>query len=92
MTLTTTVVNKYREPFDVYCGRPSVFGNPFAIGRDGSREQVIEKYRHYFYFKLNSVPGFKAQVLRLQGKRLGCYCKPQACHCDVIAEYLNNLP
>ncbi len=29
----------------VYIGRPSVLGNPFKIGTDGSRERVIEKYR-----------------------------------------------
>ena len=29
----------------VYVGRPSKWGNPFAIGRDGSRDEVIAKYR-----------------------------------------------
>lgn len=32
-------------PGRVYIGRPSKWGNPFVIGRDGSREEVIEKYR-----------------------------------------------
>ncbi len=92
MNQQTTIVNKYREPFDIYIGRPSLFGNPYRIGPDGSREDVIQKYREYFYHRLETDPVFKRDVLNLRGKRLGCYCKPQACHGDVIAEYLNNLP
>lgn len=51
----TTVVNirkkkgKKSSFYDVYCGRGSLFGNPFKIGRDGDRKQVIQKFREYFY-------------------------------------------
>ncbi|PIW12451.1 MAG: hypothetical protein COW35_01440, partial [Candidatus Infernicultor aquiphilus] len=31
--------------YDVYIGRPSKWGNPFTIGKDGTRSEVIEKYR-----------------------------------------------
>ena len=41
-TRTTKVVHCKRAPFDIYIGRPSKWGNPFVIGRDGNREQVIE--------------------------------------------------
>jgi len=41
------VVNKYKEPYTVYIGRPSIFGNPFQIGKDGTREEVIGKYATY---------------------------------------------
>jgi hypothetical protein len=34
---------------------------------------------------------FKRRIHELKGKTLGCFCKPEACHGDVIAEYLNNL-
>ena len=37
----TRVVNCKKEPYDVYIGRPSKWGNPFKIGRDGSRQEVI---------------------------------------------------
>lgn len=46
-TRTTKVVHCKRAPFDIYIGRPSKLGNLFVIGRDGNREQVIEKYRAY---------------------------------------------
>ena len=41
-TQTTRVVHCKRAPFDIYIGRPSKWANPFVIGRDGNREQVIE--------------------------------------------------
>ena len=41
----TDVVHCKKAPFDVYIGRPSKWGNPYSIGPDGTREEVIEKYR-----------------------------------------------
>lgn len=89
-----TVVNIIREKFDAYVGRTglgftSPFGNPFKIGRDGSRQEVVEKYRAYFYKRLANDKEFKEQVQMLRGQKLGCFCAPRACHADVIAEYLN---
>ena len=86
----TKVVNRRTDKYDVYIGRPTCFGNPFKIGKDGTREEVIEKYREYFYCKLETNPLFKGRVLELKGKTLACWCKPDACHGDVIANYLNN--
>jgi hypothetical protein len=89
----TTVVNirkkkgKKSSFYDVYCGRGSLFGNPFKIGRDGDRKQVIQKFREYFYKRLTDVR-FRDSVLSLKGKILGCYCKPLECHLDIIVEYL----
>jgi len=85
----TQVVNIRKEKADVYIGRGSSFGNPFVIGKDSDREQVIGKYQVYFYSRLSSDEAFKQQVLALRGKTLGCFCKPKACHGDVIVEYLN---
>jgi hypothetical protein len=83
----TRVVNKKAEKWDVYIGRGSAFGNPYIIGKDGTREEVIEKYRLWFAKKLNN-HRFARAVQELRGKRLGCFCKPAACHGDVIVEYL----
>lgn len=83
--MKTKVVNKYKEPYDIYIGRGSKWGNPFEIGKDGTREEVIEKYRLYILNKpelLNSLP-------ELKGKTLGCFCKPKPCHGDVLIELLN---
>jgi hypothetical protein len=66
----------------VYIGRPSKWGNPFAIGRDGDRAAVIQAYTRY----LRERPHLQAAArFELAGKTLGCWCKPQACHGDVLA-------
>lgn len=79
------VVHCKRSAHDVYIGRPSKWGNPFAIGKDGSRAEVIEKYRRWA-----SAKGLdKAAKAELQGKVLGCWCSPQPCHGDVLAEWAN---
>lgn len=70
----------------VFIGRPSKWGNPFVIGRDGTRAQVIELYRAY----LNARPNMKEAARReLAGKDLVCYCAPLACHGDVLNEIAN---
>lgn len=84
----TRVVNIKHEPCDIYIGRPSFWGNPFEIGEHGTREEVIQKYREYFYKMIKGDPDFRKAVESLRGKALGCYCKPLPCHGDVIVEYL----
>jgi hypothetical protein len=77
---TGRVVHCKREKHDVYIGRPSQWGNPFAIGPDGTRADVIAKYEAW----LREQPGLMASVGELRGKVLGCWCAPQACHGDVL--------
>lgn len=78
----TTVVHCKVSPYDVYIGRPSIWGNPFNIGHDGDREEVVEKYRQWIMCQ----PQLLARLPELQGKRLGCFCTPQLCHGEVLAE------
>jgi hypothetical protein len=95
----TRVVNLHREPFDVYIGRrgkghDGYFGNPFSLAfgaSDRERAECLEKFRGYFLAKVESDPEFAARVRELRGKVLGCFCKPKACHGDVIAEYVDSL-
>lgn len=86
----TSIVNKYKSPYEVYIGRGSIWGNPFVIGKDGSREEVIEKYSSFFNNKISNDVLFLNQTLNLKNKILGCFCKPLACHGDVIVEYLES--
>jgi len=78
----TKVVNVRRSSFHIYIGRPSKWGNPYLIGVDGAREEVIEKYRKH----LEGKPKLLAALPELRGKTLGCYCKPLPCHGDILAE------
>ena len=68
----------------VVIGRPSKWGNPFKIGRDGTREEVVVAYRDYIARR----PDLLAALPELRGKVLGCWCKPAACHGDVLLELL----
>jgi hypothetical protein len=85
------LVNLKKQRCDIYIGRGSIYGNPYLIGRDGSREDVIRKYKTYFYDKLARNSQFKQAVDWLKGREvtLGCYCSPLPCHGDVILEYLS---
>jgi hypothetical protein len=79
------VVHCKRAAHDVYIGRPSKWGNPFVIGRDGTREDVIAKYEAW----LLEQPELLAALPELAGKTLGCWCAPRACHGDVLARLAN---
>ena len=81
-TENTKVVHCTRGQHDVYIGRPSKWGNPFVIGKDGTREQVIQTYRNW----LMTQPSLLAALPELKGRTLGCWCSPAACHGDVLAE------
>ena len=82
----TTVVNIKKEKCDVYIGRGSIFGNPYEIGKDGTREEVIERYRIWFGHLLKS-SWFRDTLDSMRGAVLGCYCKPKKCHGTVILKY-----
>lgn len=86
--MTTTVVHYKKEPYDIYIGRPSKWGNPFVVGRDGTRAEVVERYREYLH---TDGAHLRKDIHELKDKVLGCWCKPQACHGDVLAELANNI-
>jgi hypothetical protein len=79
------VVHCKRAAHDVYIGRPSKWGNPFVIGRDGTRDDVIARYEAW----LLEQPELVAALPELAGKTLGCWCAPRACHGDVLARLAN---
>lgn len=81
------VVHCKREQHDVYIGRPSVWGNPFVIGRDGTRTEVIAKYEQWLLAQPALVDRCKRE---LHDKVLGCWCAPHACHGDVLAKIANS--
>lgn len=86
--MMTVIHIRNKQSGDIYIGRGSPFGNPFKIGLDGDRYEVIKKFRTYFENKIQSDETFRKQVLDLEGKRLVCFCKPKACHGDVIITWL----
>lgn len=68
------VVHVGKDDFDVWVARGSKWGNPFKIGPDGTREEVIEKYKAWI------VRGDGRHLLKdlgeLEGRTIGCFCAP----------------
>lgn len=89
----TTVVHCRKATYDVYIGRPSKWGNPFSH-KDGTkaefvvstRKEAVEKYEDY----LRESPLLR-DITELEGKVLGCWCKPKACHGDILVCLLDEL-
>ena len=86
------VVHCKKEPFDVYIGRGSIWGNPYSHKEGtlakfivGSRKEAIEKFEEY----LLSNESLMEKIGELKGKNLGCFCKPKSCHGDVLLKYAN---
>ena len=90
------VVHCKKELYDVYIGRPSKWGNPYTHKQDGKtlakyivkdRDTAVNAYREWITngdgkHLLDDLHELKG------GKILGCWCKPQACHGDVLLELL----
>lgn len=89
------VLNKYKDKipngeygqrYSVYIGRGSKWGNPFVIGKDGTRDEVCDKYEQMVL----SNPNFVAEVkLELRNKNLVCFCAPKRCHGDLLLRLAN---
>ena len=79
-------IREVKESNDVYIGRGSKWGNPYVIGKDGNRDEVIEKYRLY----IERTPELLCAISELKGKNLVCFCKPQRCHGDILLKRVNS--
>lgn len=75
----------------MYIGRPSKFGNPFVIGKDGTREEVIRKYEVYLRSQKDLMDELKLYRNIEFPFYLGCYCAPLPCHGDVIADLIEGV-
>lgn len=78
--------------YDVYIGRPSIWGNPFshkpgtlAQFRVKDRAEAIAAYERW----IQTQPDLLARLPELRGKVLGCWCAPMPCHGDVLVRMAN---
>lgn len=71
------------DPNYVYCGRPSVLGNPF---KGKYHKPLVEKYRVWLWGKIKERdPAIMEALAQLnENSILGCWCVPKPCHCEVI--------
>jgi len=68
-----------------YCGRPSPWGNPRVIARDGTRDDVCDKHEAW----LPTQPSLMAMVPALAGQDLVCHRVPERCHCNFLRHLAN---
>ena len=91
------VVHFKKDPYDIYIGRPSKWSNPFSHISDGntiakyivdSRGESIIAYKDW----ITTGDGINLlnDLHELCGKTLGCWCKPNICHGDILAELVKD--
>lgn len=73
-----------------YPKQDSIWCNPYKISETESRSQVIDKYRKYITEKIKTEK-LESELQKLKGKTLGCWCKPESCHGDVLVELLSTV-
>lgn len=78
---------RFAEQQNLYvrADRFSDWGNPFEMGKDGSRDEVCNNYENHF---LPYKPSLLNKVSSLKGKALGCWCAPEKCHCDSLVKMI----
>lgn len=77
---------------DVYMGRPSPLGNPFAMKNESDRPVVIARFRKWLWSEINNINSkARAELFELASRvkagekiRLVCWCSPKECHADII--------
>ena len=86
------IVHCKKLPYDYYIGRPGKFGNPWTIGKDGTREEVIQLFE--YWIKLEEQASLREEIKKeLRGKILGCWCdfdKGVDCHGRILLEIAEN--
>ena len=90
------VVHCKKEKYDEYIGRPSKWGNPFTHKQDGktlakyvvsTREEAVEAYRTWI--TEGEGKHLLSHLSELEGKVLGCWCAPLACHGEVLLDLID---
>ena len=82
-----TVLNLHTDrvpPDAVDIMRPNRLGNPFVIGRDGDRDEVVRRYRGWLWGQIGAGKVTVDELAAMDGLDLVCCCKPRACHGDEV--------
>eukprot|EP00303_Exanthemachrysis_gayraliae_P004502 CAMPEP_0206005050 /NCGR_PEP_ID=MMETSP1464-20131121/4343_1 /ASSEMBLY_ACC=CAM_ASM_001124 /TAXON_ID=119497 /ORGANISM="Exanthemachrysis gayraliae, Strain RCC1523" /LENGTH=145 /DNA_ID=CAMNT_0053378473 /DNA_START=47 /DNA_END=484 /DNA_ORIENTATION=+ len=93
-----------QDPCNLYIGRAGVvfvngrrfppraskWANPFKVSKTRSRGAVVAAYEKHIRAKIKQ-DGLEDELLALRGKKLGCWCHPEACHGDVLARIVDEL-
>jgi len=77
------ILNKHAQDIPAnatYIGRGSPWGNPFVIGRDGDRNEVVAKHAAWILTQRQLL----ARLHELRGRDLVCFCSPRHCHGETL--------
>ncbi|MGK7898232.1 MAG: DUF4326 domain-containing protein [Xenococcus sp. (in: cyanobacteria)] len=84
-------INKIYVGRDSYSLKGSILKNKFRIGKDGNRDEVVEKYRKWLWIEFNKKGEVYEELVRISKRviegeniELVCWCKDLKCHGDII--------
>lgn len=87
------------QPTSIYIGRRvayvkgtfnSQWANPFTL-KEYERGEALGLYENHLRERLEDLPSTKLEILRMEGKQLGCWCHPEECHGDIIVKVFEEL-
>lgn len=111
--LTKSSLEPKAYPDIIYIGRAikakgypelsrSPLANPYYINKDGTREEVVEKYRRWLWEQVQSNTEAREELIEILKNikfkqelnsfpvKLACWCKEnEKCHGDVVINCLN---
>ena len=98
--------NAKKENFNIFIGRKSsynptsgmkdgtVLGNPFWMQNETERTKVIEQFKEYLTKNIETLLPYLKRIKEREKEYgnvyLVCFCKPKACHGDIIVDYIRN--
>lgn len=86
LTQTASVVNLSKRKFTLYIGREwrwlpeSKWHNPFHLSLCDSREKCLDYYEEWIRTQIDLM----AALHEIDGEVLGCHCRPERCHGDIL--------
>ena len=98
----TTLYHWIKNPQHEYIGRSgavfinnerfpkksSQWANPFKVKKEG-RDKCLELYEKWVRDKITKEG--TEELKKLKNKVLGCWCKPDKCHGDILIKILNEI-
>lgn len=85
------VKNNGEDAKERFPKKNSKWANPYKVGKNLSREEALEKYEIYIREKIETGEISKEEILELSGKNLGCWCKPDGCHGDILVKLIKEF-
>lgn len=68
--------------------KKSKFANPYKLEKGKPRGDTLEEYKKWLWFEILEERITKADLIALKDKILVCFCKPAACHGDILKAFV----